>query len=51
VIGIDVVDLGGWASLVVLAAVGCGVAIWLALLVWRLAALCLRWTRQHRPVT
>jgi hypothetical protein len=51
VIGVDAVDLGWWASLVVLAAGGVGVIVWLARIVWGLAGWGMRWRRRHRPVT
>ena len=51
VIGVDAVDLGWWASLVVLASVGVGVTILVARIVWGLAGWGMRWRRRHRPVS
>jgi hypothetical protein len=47
VIGLDAVDLGGWASLAVLVAGGFWVALWLAWIAWRLAGWIARWTAAH----
>jgi hypothetical protein len=51
VIGIDVVNLGGWASLVVLGVVCAGLTVWFARIVWRLAGWGRRWTKRHPPLT